>query len=129
FPHVALGGTFDHLHIGHKILLTAAALTATQKLTIGVSAETLLVKKKYKDYLEPYRARELGVLLFLRRIRKDIIFELEPLYDIYGPTIVDASVAALVVSQETLNGCEVLNDKRGERGMPPMQILAVDLVS
>ncbi|KAJ1951419.1 hypothetical protein FBU59_000165 [Linderina macrospora] len=123
------GGTFDHIHLGHKILLTAAALTATQKLTIGVSAEALLAKKKFKDYLEPYRVREMNVLLFLRKIRKDIIFELVPIYDIYGPTIVDASIGALVVSQETVVGCEVLNERRAERGMPPMQILAVDLVS
>ena len=35
--NVALGGTFDHLHAGHKILLTMAALVARSRLIIGIT--------------------------------------------------------------------------------------------
>ncbi|KAJ1772717.1 hypothetical protein IW140_002585 [Coemansia sp. RSA 1813] len=128
YPHVALGGTFDHLHVGHKILLTGAALAATKRIVCGISAETLLEKKKYKEQLESYRVRELNVLLFLRKIRKDIIFELSPLYDQYGPTATDASIEALVVSHETLSSSNSLNVRRAEHGMPSMQLLPIDLV-
>lgn len=34
---VVLGGTFDRLHVGHKILLSEAALRAKQKLIVGVT--------------------------------------------------------------------------------------------
>ena len=37
FPVVALGGTFDHLHAGHKILLSMAASLASRKLIVGVT--------------------------------------------------------------------------------------------
>lgn len=37
FPVVALGGTFDHLHAGHKILLSMAAWIASEKLIVGVT--------------------------------------------------------------------------------------------
>lgn len=37
FENVVLGGTFDRLHNGHKILLSAAALKCTKKLTVGVT--------------------------------------------------------------------------------------------
>lgn len=37
FPVVALGGTFDHLHAGHKILLSMAAWIARKKVIIGVT--------------------------------------------------------------------------------------------
>ncbi len=37
FEHVVLGGTFDHLHPGHKIMLTVAALSASKSLVIGLS--------------------------------------------------------------------------------------------
>jgi hypothetical protein len=37
FDVVALGGTFDHLHAGHRLLLASAALIATKKLYIGIT--------------------------------------------------------------------------------------------
>lgn len=37
YPVVALGGTFDHLHAGHKILLTMACSLCSQRLVVGVS--------------------------------------------------------------------------------------------
>ena len=38
-PVVALGGTFDHLHAGHKILLSMAAWIAERKIIVGVTGE------------------------------------------------------------------------------------------
>lgn len=37
YPVVALGGTFDHLHAGHKILLSMGAWIASEKLIVGVT--------------------------------------------------------------------------------------------
>jgi len=37
YPAVCLGGTFDHMHIGHRMLLSKACLLATQYVTIGVT--------------------------------------------------------------------------------------------
>ena len=37
YPVVALGGTFDHLHSGHKILLTMAASITSRELIVGVT--------------------------------------------------------------------------------------------
>ena len=37
YPVTALGGTFDHLHAGHKILLSMAAYITSQKLIVGIT--------------------------------------------------------------------------------------------
>lgn len=37
YNNVVLGGTFDRMHIGHKILLSEAALRANQRLVVGVT--------------------------------------------------------------------------------------------
>lgn len=37
YPVAALGGTFDHLHAGHKILLSMGAWIAKDKLIVGVT--------------------------------------------------------------------------------------------
>ena len=39
YPVVALGGTFDHLHAGHKILLSMAAWIAARKIIVGVTGK------------------------------------------------------------------------------------------
>ena len=40
--HVALGGTFDRLHIGHKILFSHACFLTKDSLTIGISDTPLI---------------------------------------------------------------------------------------
>ena len=37
YDNVVLGGTFDNLHIGHKILLTEACLHANKSIMVGVT--------------------------------------------------------------------------------------------
>lgn len=39
YDYSAVGGTFDHLHGGHKILLTIAAWLTRTRLTVGVMGE------------------------------------------------------------------------------------------
>jgi pantetheine-phosphate adenylyltransferase len=37
FEQVAVGGTFDHIHAGHKILLAMTALLASKRLACGIT--------------------------------------------------------------------------------------------
>lgn len=42
YAHTVLGGTFDRLHLAHKLLLSEAALRSTGKITVGVTEENML---------------------------------------------------------------------------------------
>ncbi|KAL7897091.1 hypothetical protein HDV63DRAFT_405821 [Trichoderma sp. SZMC 28014] len=74
---VCLGGTFDHLHPGHKLLLHATALLmkipepSSGKqgvLIVGISGDELLTNKKYAEVLQPWAVRANNVLQFLSTI-------------------------------------------------------------
>ncbi|KAJ3568772.1 hypothetical protein NPX13_g6305 [Xylaria arbuscula] len=71
---VCLGGTFDHLHAGHKLLLTAAALllkvpdrpkAVPARFVIGITGDELLKRKKYAEFVQPWDLRVTNVLEFL----------------------------------------------------------------
>jgi cytidyltransferase-like protein len=101
---VVMGGTFDHLHAGHKILLTMGAFLATEKLIVGMTDDALLTKKAYAEVLEPLQERISKTRAFLNLVKPGIKYDLVPINDVYGPTGWDADIQALVVSKETLNG-------------------------
>lgn len=46
YENVVLGGTFDRLHVGHKILLTEAVLRARKRVVVGVTDDNM-VKCEY----------------------------------------------------------------------------------
>lgn len=43
FKNVALGGTFDRLHAGHRLLLAAAAAVCSSSLYVGVAGASLCI--------------------------------------------------------------------------------------
>ncbi|GJN92332.1 hypothetical protein Rhopal_005362-T1 [Rhodotorula paludigena] len=129
YPVVALGGTFDHLHAGHKILLTMACAICSDKLIVGVSDEVLLQNKKYKHLLEPLDARIRAVEQFVALVRPSIRCDAVPLQDVYGPTAHDPSVGALVVSDETRSGGDTINTLRREKSLSQLDIYTISLVA
>jgi phosphopantetheine adenylyltransferase len=75
YQHSAVGGTFDHLHIGHKLLLTMTVFPVDPPLreeervvTVGITAKDLLANKKYAEFLEDWHERYLSVHAFLHGI-------------------------------------------------------------
>ena len=71
---VAVGGTFDNLHAGHKLLLTATALLLQptsvaipqpKRLIVGITGDDLLKNKKYAEYMMSWKRRQDDVIDFL----------------------------------------------------------------
>ena len=51
FSNVAVGGTFDRLHVGHRLLLAVAAHATNHQLYVGVTSDQLLANKQWADLL------------------------------------------------------------------------------
>ncbi|PJF19036.1 hypothetical protein PSACC_01147 [Paramicrosporidium saccamoebae] len=106
YPVVAIGGTFDHLHAGHKLMLSVAALLATERIVVGITDEGDMLKQKhFKERIESWAKRAQNVQTFLSAFAPShITIETVKLTDPYGPTTIIKGINALVVSHETIDG-------------------------
>ena len=126
---VAFGGTFDHLHDGHKILLTVAASLARKKIIIGITGPKLLTNKKYSVELESYSERQAETLKFLKKVLKDsTCFEVYQINDVSGPTGFIRDINVLVLSEESTNGGYFINKLRNDLKLPQLQIVAIEVI-
>ena len=127
FRKVAVGGTFDELHKGHKILLIKA-FEVGEKVLIGLCADEF-VKKMGKPHLTAsYEARLKELEAFLKKSSLVDKAEIVPLNDPYGNTLTDKCIEALVVSEETEKIAIKINQKRSEAQLPPLTIVTISMV-
>ncbi|CCE61630.1 hypothetical protein TPHA_0A05560 [Tetrapisispora phaffii CBS 4417] len=124
----ALGGTFDHLHDGHKILLTVASFLTEHRLIVGITDKELLANKSFAEYLEPFETRSHNVTKFLELMNPALSIEVTPLKDVCGPTGRVPELEALIVSRETIKGGEIVNKERVTKGLAPLEICIVNVL-
>ncbi|KPA84780.1 hypothetical protein ABB37_01264 [Leptomonas pyrrhocoris] len=129
YGYVAVGGTFDHFHSGHKVLLSTAALHTLRKLRVGVTDAALLTRKKFAESLQPMECRMNYVAQFLKKVRPDLDVELTVISEMSGGTDKIGGIEALVVSPETASALPVINAMRAANGgLPPMKAISIPQV-
>jgi len=127
FREVAVGGTFDALHRGHKILLRTA-FRAGDKVLIGLSRNGFVRRLRKNHAVDPYAKRKRVLTAFLR---KEGLLErgrIIPLDDPYGPTVNDSTIDALVVSRFTKKMADRINSIRRRRGLKPLSVVSIRMV-
>jgi len=121
---VAVGGTFDILHIGHEKLL-AKAFELGELVFVGITGDRLVsrLRKNHPVRRFAVRRRNLRRLLKTRGwLKRARITELR---DSFGPATRRRRLEAIVVSEETrLNGLRV-NQLRRSRGLKPLRLYVV----
>ncbi|XP_037077044.1 uncharacterized protein LOC119098223 [Pollicipes pollicipes] len=129
FGKVALGGTFDQIHTGHKLLLTAGLLHCSQELTVGVTDDAMNAGKTLRELIAPCLERVQGVADLVADLDETVAARVAPITDPFGPTADDPSLQLLVVSEETAGGAERVAAERRRRHLPPMQVYTVPLLA
>jgi len=125
---VALGGTFDPVHDGHRALFERAFELGD--VTVGLTTDDLAPKTRTENrYIRPYeqRKRDLAAELEGPPERHGREFEIRPLAEPTG-IATEPQFDALVVSPETETGGRRINEIRRERGLEPLDIEVVDHV-
>ena len=127
FKKMAVGGTFDELHRGHKVLLMKAFEFADHVL-IGLCSDEFVKRLNKPHSTAPYEERLVEVKAFLREngfLERAQILRLD---DSFGPTLSKGCIEALIVSKETEPTALKINEKRRELELPPLAIITINMV-
>lgn len=122
YNHVVLGGTFDHLHLGHTDLLTLA-FSSGKKVTLGLTTVVMNRSKDYASEIQSYALRAKAIKEFARGIHRSEDLTIIPIKDIYGSTLRDKSLDAIIVTEHTQSGAAAINASRAKLQLPALPIV------
>jgi len=124
---VAVGGTFDEFHRGHRALLQKA-FEVGEHISIGLCSDDFARKLRKSHRIADYEERLGNLEHFLRKLGVLDRAEIVPLTDPYGVTLSRGCVEAIVVSRETEPRAYEINEKRKVKGLPPLNVVVIDMV-
>ncbi|HUK28030.1 MAG TPA: pantetheine-phosphate adenylyltransferase [Candidatus Acidoferrales bacterium] len=124
---VAMGGTFDVLHRGHRKLLKQA-FEVGQNVMIGVTTDRFARSLHKPHKFDSYAKRKSDLERLLKRWGLFSRARIVPLDDRFGPTATSSNIQALVVSRRTIETAYAINAKRKTNGLKPLIIDPIDLI-
>jgi len=123
---VCIGGTFNVLHKGHKLLINKASRTAGKQgyLFIGITGGYII---KTKKDIKPFEERKKMINNYILEKNAAPKVEIKPIKDKYGPSIKE-DFDTIVVSPETTKTAEEINKKRKQIKKSPLKIVQIPFV-
>lgn len=97
-------------------------------MLVGVTVDVLLKKKAYAEHLEDYETRRKNVIDFCNKVNSKIEIEAFELSDPVGKAETDIEIEACVLTREVEKGGEMINQARIKYGLPPVQLVFVDMI-
>lgn len=127
YKNIALGGTFDHFHKGHRHFLQNA-FQISKEVTIGITSDDFANNIHINSKLQSFLERKTQVLEFLKKQSFSKRSKLAILEDPIGPTTTDKTLQALFVTRNTLKNTREINRKRRDKSLIPLKIIIFPLV-
>jgi pantetheine-phosphate adenylyltransferase len=123
---VCVGGTFNPLHKGHKLLIDKAFELAGEQGSVFIGI-TVGEQTKGKSDVKSFEERKKIIEQYL--YEKDFIERavVKPITDKYGPSIKE-DFDAIIVSPETRKTAEEINEKRKQKRKKPLRIIQIPFV-
>ena len=122
-----MGGTFDILHAGHKALLQRA-LEVGNIVLIGLTTDARASKSRNKTQINTYNIRLANLQDLLKSMKSLDRFQIVPLENDWGPSVVDEDFEAIIVSDETKSTAQKINKIRSAEGKSELEIVIVPMI-
>ena len=122
-----MGGTFDILHAGHKALLQRA-LEVGDIVLIGLTTDARASKSRNKTQINTYNIRLTNLQDLLKSMKSLDRFQIVPLENDWGPSVVDEDFEAIIVSDETKSTAQKINKIRSAESKSELEIVIVPMI-
>ncbi len=126
YRSVAVGGTFDHIHKGHRMLLERAFETG-EKVFIGLTTDEF-VANTGKQIEHDFTFRKKQLELYLKGEYRGRDFVITNLESSFGPGMFTSEIEAIVVSTETQDRVSYANERRRTLGLSDLKIEIIPMV-
>jgi len=118
---VGVGGTFNVIHKGHELLFETA-FTVGDEVEVGLTSDEFAQGIK-KVPVAPYFMRKAALAKFLQRYGKP--FRIVMITDMKGTAATSETLDAIVVSPETRQNADEINERRRRNGLRPLKVFAI----
>ena len=122
-----MGGTFDILHSGHKALLQRA-LEVGDIVLVGLTTDSRASRNRNKTQINPYHVRLANLQNLLKSMKSLEKFQIVPLDNDWGPSVIDEDFEAIIVSDETKSTAQKINKIRSADGKSELEIVIVPMI-
>lgn len=120
---VCMGGTFDHLHRGHRALLARAATLPSDHVFVGVTSDELASRGRSRT-VRPLAERVAAVRAFVRQWPH---LEVAEIKDPVGRAM-EAGFTHIVVTPETRGRALDISRERERAGLAALEVVVVPFV-
>ena len=127
FKKVGVGGTFDELHRGHRVLLEKA-FEVGDRVMIGLCSDEFVKKLGKPHITASYDKRLKDLKAILAKLDVTERVEITPLNAPYGAAGTNTSIEAIVASDETWATANKINEQRWKAGLRLLKIVTVNMV-
>ncbi len=128
YSHLVLGGTFDHFHAGHENFLRTA-FSLSGHVLLGLTLPEMNKGKSFPEIILPYEERKKEIETFVRSLHRLTDLEIIPIGDVYGTTLENKKLEAILVTPHSLSGAEQINLARKQKSLPSLEINVCELLS